>query len=106
MSARQARLPMNIGVTLAEPLVESDPATDPPNREGEKKMSHHTIGIVMSRLLGDEDLRRRFAMDRVEAISELQAHGVELTPREIDLFVEADVQMWFWDDRRIADRTN
>jgi hypothetical protein len=69
-------------------------------------MSHHTIGIVMNRLLGDEDLRRRFAMDRVEALGELQANGVELTPREIDLFVEADVQIWFWDDRRIADRTH
>jgi hypothetical protein len=69
-------------------------------------MSHHTVGIVMDRLLGDADLRRRFAIDRVEGVGELQANGVELTPREIDLFVEADVQMWFWDERRIADPTH
>jgi hypothetical protein len=69
-------------------------------------MSHRTVGIVMNRLLGDEDLRSRFAMDRVEALGELHANGVELTPREIDLFVESDVQMWFWNDRRIADRTH
>lgn len=69
-------------------------------------MSHHTIGVVMNRLLSDENLRRRFAIDRVEALGELHATGVELTPSEIDLFVESDVQMWFWDDRRIADRTH
>jgi hypothetical protein len=69
-------------------------------------MSHHTIGIVMDRLLSDESLRRRFAFDRIEAVGELQAHGVELTPGEIDLFVEADVQMWFWNDLRIADPTH
>ena len=105
MPARRARLPINIGVTLAEALRGERACNGSPIREGEQKMSRHTIGIVMNRLLGDEDLRRRFAMDRVEALGELQANGVELTPREIDLFVEADVQIWFWNDRRIADRT-
>ena len=59
-------------------------------------MSQHTIGIVMNRLLEDEELRVRFALDRVETLGELHAHGLELTSREIDLFIESDVQMWFW----------
>lgn len=59
-------------------------------------MSHHTIGVVIDKLLEDEDLRLRFANDRVETLGELHAHGLELTSREIDLFIESDVQMWFW----------
>ena len=73
-------------------------------------MSNRTIGIVMSRLLTDEDLILRFAFDRVEALGELHTelftNGLALTPSEIDLFIESDVQMWFWIDRRIADRTH
>jgi hypothetical protein len=57
-------------------------------------MSNQTIGIVIDRLLADEDLRLRFAIDRVEAIGELHAHGLELTPGEIDLFVGSDLEMW------------
>ena len=47
-------------------------------------MSHHTIGIVMSRLLA----------------------GLELTSRETDLFIESDVQTWFWIDGGAAERTH
>ena len=60
-------------------------------------MSTRTVGIVMSRLLTDEDLRVRFAIDRVEALgelnSELHANGLRLTPSEIDLFIESDVRI-------------
>ena len=59
-------------------------------------MSQHTLGMVIDKLLEDEDLRLRFAVDRVETLGELHAHGLELTSREIDLFIESDVQMWFW----------
>ena len=69
-------------------------------------MSHHSIGVVMNRLLSDEDLRLRFAIDRVEVLGELHANGVELTPSEIDLFIESDIQMWSWSDHRLADRTH
>ena len=65
-------------------------------------MSHHAIGIVMNRLLTDEELRLRFAIDRVETLGELHASGVELTPREIDLFMESDAQIWSWVDSHIA----
>ena len=73
-------------------------------------MSNRTVGIVMSRLLTDEDLRVRFVIDRVEALgelnTELHANGLGLTPSEIDLFIESDARMWFWIDRRIADPTH
>lgn len=67
-------------------------------------MSFETIKVVMNRLLTDEDLRLRFAIDRVETLGELHANGVELTPSEIDLFIQSDVQIWFQNDRRSADR--
>ena len=67
-------------------------------------MSQRTVGIVMNRLLGDESFRLRFEYDPVETVGELLAHGVELTPNEIDLFVQSDAQMWFWIDHRVSDR--
>ena len=73
-------------------------------------MSMRTVGIVMTRLLTDEDLRLRFAMDRLEALgelnTELHVEGLGLTSSEIELFIESDARMWFWIDRRIADRTH
>ena len=57
-------------------------------------MSQRTVGIVMNRLLGDEDMRFRFALDRVETPGGLHADGLELTPSEIDLFLESDLEMW------------
>jgi hypothetical protein len=65
-------------------------------------MSQLTVGMVMERLLTDEALRRRFAMDPVGTLGELHDHGLELTSNEIDLFVASDVQLWFWTDRRVG----
>lgn len=69
-------------------------------------MSHYTIAIVMDRLLIDEAFRLRFEADRVDALGELHAHGLELTPPEIDLFIESDVRMWSWIAGRIGDYTH
>ena len=69
-------------------------------------MSQRTVGIVMDRLLGDELLRLRFEENPVETVGELLAHGVELTPSEIDLFVQSDAQMWFWIRDRLGCRTH
>ena len=54
-------------------------------------MSQRTVGIVMDRLLADEPLRRRFEEDPVETVGELLADGVELSPSEIDLFVQSSL---------------
>jgi hypothetical protein len=45
-------------------------------------MSKQTVGIVVGRLLSDEDLRRRFARNRLETLAELCLRGFDLTPNE------------------------
>jgi len=49
----------------------------------------------MERLLTDEALRLRFAINRIDTLGELQDHWLELAPNEIDLSIESDVQMVF-----------
>jgi len=59
-------------------------------------MARNTVGFVIDRLLTDEDLRVRFALDRIDTLALLRAHGFELTSDEIDLFILADARLWFW----------
>ena len=46
-------------------------------------MSQAGVGMVVEKLLTDEDLRIRFALDRMETIAELCLRGIELTRDEI-----------------------
>ena len=48
-------------------------------------MSRSSVGMVIDKLLTDENLRIRFALDRVETVAELCLRGFELTRDEIDL---------------------
>jgi hypothetical protein len=59
-------------------------------------MSQQTVGMVIDKLLSDEDLRNRFVVDRIETLAELYLRGVELRPDEIDLFCRTDARLWFW----------
>jgi hypothetical protein len=59
-------------------------------------MSQHTVGIVIDKLLTDEDLRIRFVIDRMETLAALCLEGFELSPNEIDLFCRTDARLWFW----------
>ena len=59
-------------------------------------MSQQMVGIVIDRLLTDEDLRVRFAVDRIETLADLSFLGFELTPDEIDVFIQTDARVWFW----------
>jgi len=52
------------------------------------------VDKLIHRLLSDEILRIRFALDRFNTIADLHERGLHLTPREIDLFVQADVEIW------------
>ena len=61
-------------------------------------MSQQHVESVIHRLLTDEELRVRFALDRLDTVAELVVGGVELTPEEIDLFVQSDVRLWFDDE--------
>ena len=58
-------------------------------------MSRRSVGLVVEKLLTDENLRLRFAIDRTETIAELCLRDVELTRDEIDLFYRTDARLWF-----------
>ena len=69
-------------------------------------MSQQTVGIVISRLLMDEDLRIRFMIEPVETLAELHARGFELTSQEIDLFIQTNTWTWFWTHARVGSRVH
>lgn len=69
-------------------------------------MSQQMVGIVIDRLLTDEDLRVRFALDRIETLADLSFLGMELTPDEIDVFVQTDARVWFWQREVVGDRVH
>ena len=69
-------------------------------------MSQRAVGSVIDRLLNDEDLRVRFAVDRIEALAELSFRGFLLTPEEIDVFIRTDARVWFWGDAVLGDRVH
>lgn len=71
---------------------------------GEMNMSQRIVGNVIERLLGDEDLRVRFALDRIEALAELSVRGFLLTPEEIDVFIRTDPRLWFWSHTLVGDQ--
>jgi len=49
-------------------------------------MSRVGVGIVVEKLLTDENLRIRFAPDAMETVAELLLQGFDLTRDEIVLF--------------------
>lgn len=58
-------------------------------------MSRAGVGLVIEKLLTDENLRIQFALDRVETIGELCLRGFDLNPGEIDLLCRTDAGLWF-----------
>jgi hypothetical protein len=64
-------------------------------------MSQQNVGNVINRLLTDEDLRMRFALDPFDTLAELHLRGMPLTPGEIDVFVRSDVRVWFGENERV-----
>ena len=67
-------------------------------------MSQQTVGMVIDKLLTDEDLRIRFVVDRIETIADLCLSGFELKPDEIDLFCRTDARLWFWGGELMDER--
>jgi hypothetical protein len=61
-------------------------------------MSQAGIGTVIEKLLTDENLRIRFALDQIETVAELCLEGVELTCDEVDLFCWTNARLWFLGD--------
>ena len=58
-------------------------------------MSRAGVGMVVEKLLTDESLRIRFALDRMETVAELFLQGFDLTRGEIELFCRTDPRVWF-----------
>jgi len=58
-------------------------------------MSRTSVGLVIDKLLTDENLRIRFALDRLETVAELCLRGFDLTRDEIDLLCRTDAGVWF-----------
>ena len=61
-------------------------------------MSQAGVGTVIEKLLADEDLRIRFALDRIETVADLCLRGVELTRDEVDLLCWTNARLWFLGD--------
>ena len=61
-------------------------------------MSRAGVGMVIEKLLTDERLRIRFALDRMETIAELCLRGFELTRDEFELLHQTDARLWFLGD--------
>ena len=61
-------------------------------------MSRTDVGMVVEQLLTDENLRIRFAHDRIETVVDLFRRGFDLSPEEIDLFFRTDARVWFLGD--------
>jgi hypothetical protein len=58
-------------------------------------MSRTAVGLVVERLLTEEDLRVRFALAPMETVAELCLLGVDLTRDEIELLFRSDAALWF-----------
>jgi hypothetical protein len=58
-------------------------------------MSRAGVGMVTEKLLTDEKLRIRFALDRMETVAELFLRGFDLSQDELDLFCRTDARLWF-----------
>jgi hypothetical protein len=63
--------------------------------KGGEAMSQAGVGTVIEKLLTDENLRIRFALNRIETVAELCLRGVDLTGDEVDLFCWTNPDLWF-----------
>jgi hypothetical protein len=77
----------------SRPLAYALPHLNPLGKEA--LMSQQMVGVVVDKLVNDEELRSRFVVDRLETLAELCLGGVELRPDEIDLFYRTDARLWF-----------
>ena len=58
-------------------------------------MSRASVGMVIDKLLTDENLRIRFAVDPIETVAALFLRGFDLTRDEVDLLCRTDPGLWF-----------
>ena len=58
-------------------------------------MSRASVGMVIDKLLTDENLRIRFALSPVETVAALVLRGLDLSREEMDLLSRTDAGVWF-----------
>lgn len=58
-------------------------------------MSQTGVEEVVELLLTDENLRIRFALDRIETVAELCLRGFDLSPEDVELFCWTDARLRF-----------
>jgi len=63
-------------------------------------MSQMGVEEVVDLLLTNENLRIRFALDRIETVAELCLLGFDLSPEDVELFCWTDPRLWFGDIAR------
>jgi hypothetical protein len=68
-------------------------------------MPQQMIGIVIDQVV-DENLRVRLALVRIETLAELSLADMEVTPDEIDVFIQMDARVWFWAKGVAGDRVH
>ena len=60
-------------------------------------MTQRMVELAVDKLLRDERLRIRFRRSRIETLADLGLRGIDLTPDEIELFMQTDARVWFWE---------
>jgi hypothetical protein len=83
------------GFAPGVPIVDSGADVAACSQQEAGVMSQAGVAIVVEKLLADENLRIRLALDPWETIAELLLHGFDLSGNEIDLFCRTDPRVWF-----------
>jgi len=66
-------------------------------------MSRAGVGMVIEKLVTDENLRIRFAVDRIDTVAEIFLRGFDLSQDELDLFCRTDAGLWFLSELAIGE---
>ena len=57
-------------------------------------MSQTAVGMIIEKLLTDEDLRSRFASNRIDTMVDLCSRGFDLTDDEVELCCRIEPRLW------------
>jgi len=67
-------------------------------------MSQAGVGMVVEKLLTDQNVRIGLALDPWETVADLLLQGFDLTGDEIALFCQTDPRVWFLGETASGER--